>query len=309
MCSCPVGYNGKHCKHQAAVISKFRILKTINTLTLENKILFYQIATGKEPKKTLFCPLQSPGTIETCFTPEVISPNEVDPSTIEPEPLQEINAVKNLASDIEATKTAWLEYSNTILQHLKNYPEQFLPAVNRHLGNFKKYTISVPSLLSGTRNECGNIPEKDEKEPVESQTTSLKAIKFIKGTNQFICRYPKDKVYKVVERIAVYYRISSVDKGHIWRCDKSDDSVADPPYNPPEIPITEMLAEIHTNIRDAKRKVKYHLNNEKIGRKRLKHTSTWQKANGKSLRNTGEAYLSIGIVKNTDGTKTKSKLV
>ncbi|CAH1104381.1 unnamed protein product [Psylliodes chrysocephalus] len=122
---------------------------TINTLTLENKILFYQIATGKEPKKTLFCPLQSPGTIETSFTPELISPNEVDPSTIEPEPLQEINVVKNLASDIEATKTAWLEYSNTILQHLKNDPEQFLPAVNRHLDNFKKYAISVPSLISG----------------------------------------------------------------------------------------------------------------------------------------------------------------
>lgn len=58
-----------------------------------------------------------------------------------------------------------------------------------------------------------------------------------------------------------------------------------------------MLAEIPTNIRGAKRKVKYHSNNEKIGRKRLKHTSTWQKANAKSLRNSGEANLSIGIVK------------
>ncbi|CAH1110907.1 unnamed protein product [Psylliodes chrysocephalus] len=53
----------------------------------------------------------------------------------------------------------------------------------------------------------------------------------------------------------------------------SDDRVADLPYNPPEIPMTEMIAEIPTNIRGAKSKVKYHSNNEKNGRKRLKHTS------------------------------------
>ncbi|CAH1110704.1 unnamed protein product [Psylliodes chrysocephalus] len=73
----------------------------------------------------------------------------------------------------------------------------------------------------------------------------------------------------------------------------SDDSVVDPSYNPPKIPITEMLAEIPTNIRGAKMKVKYHSNNEKIGRKRLTHTSTWQKTNARSLQNSGEAYLSI----------------
>lgn len=86
----------------------------------------------------------------------------------------------------------------------------------------------------------------------------------------------------------------------------SDDSLVDPPYEPPEV---EVPAEIATDVAGIKRKVKYPSSNEKVTRKKLRLPSTWQKANAKMLRNSGEAYLSVSIVKNTDGTKTKSKVV
>lgn len=56
-CTCPVGFNGKHCKHQAAVISKFNILFTINTISQQNKLSLFQLATETRANQTMFLPL------------------------------------------------------------------------------------------------------------------------------------------------------------------------------------------------------------------------------------------------------------
>ncbi|KAJ8936818.1 hypothetical protein NQ318_015285 [Aromia moschata] len=85
----------------------------------------------------------------------------------------------------------------------------------------------------------------------------------------------------------------------------SDDSVKDPPYNPPIV--TEMRAETPTGVTGKQRKVKYPSGNEKVGRKKLKLPATWQKANANKLQNSGEAYLSMSTVKNADGTQLQKK--
>ena len=52
-CTCPVGYNGKYCKHQATVIKAFNILTSINTLSIASPIHLYDISTGKNPDNNL----------------------------------------------------------------------------------------------------------------------------------------------------------------------------------------------------------------------------------------------------------------
>ncbi|XP_050509077.1 uncharacterized protein LOC126886255 [Diabrotica virgifera virgifera] len=86
----------------------------------------------------------------------------------------------------------------------------------------------------------------------------------------------------------------------------SDDSIADPPFNPPVI---KRQVKITTGNAIKKRKVKDPSNNEKVGRKKLRQPATWKQADTKRLRNGGEAYLSTRIVQNADGTKTKSKIL
>lgn len=44
-CTCPVGFNGKHRKHQAAVLLKYNLNFSINTLTLNSNLQLYDVAS------------------------------------------------------------------------------------------------------------------------------------------------------------------------------------------------------------------------------------------------------------------------
>lgn len=74
LCKCSVGYNGRHCKHQAAVVKKYNIL-TVSTLCISSKRMLFEIASGKAPNRTMFEPLKINSLHTTQLQPYDIAEN------------------------------------------------------------------------------------------------------------------------------------------------------------------------------------------------------------------------------------------
>ncbi|XP_060517963.1 uncharacterized protein LOC132696883 [Cylas formicarius] len=133
ICTCPIGSTGKHCEHQSVVISKFNILSPM--LTLEQKCAYYYVAVGVVKNKNLFLPV-----------PET---DNADDYTICSPDYDNFSEELDIKRDLESTKNKWISYCNQIIQHMQKDPEKFVPAVNTHLNNVKRYATSVPLLLKG----------------------------------------------------------------------------------------------------------------------------------------------------------------
>ncbi|CAG9772069.1 unnamed protein product [Ceutorhynchus assimilis] len=82
----------------------------------------------------------------------------------------------------------------------------------------------------------------------------------------------------------------------------SDDSVQDPTYNTSSDSDTENREPLEIQVKK-KRKIKDPCTKERIGKKRKVDPKIWQKNLAKKLRNSGEGYVSLGLVKNQDGSK------
>lgn len=149
-CTCYVGINGQHCKHQAAVLIKYNMKCSINTLTENNKHQLYKVASGKEPDIEMFLPLQGEtnektvciGTVpeqnnnNSQINNEILNGNE---SPINVLPPQEVNDIKE----------EWKKHYLDILQKIDEDPATFCPAVKQFLSNKNKYAKTESSLVSG----------------------------------------------------------------------------------------------------------------------------------------------------------------
>lgn len=90
----------------------------------------------------------------------------------------------------------------------------------------------------------------------------------------------------------------------------SDDSILDPSYQlDPGTETSEEEKDEENFQAYKKRKVINPTEIQKSGKKKKRNPEMWQKNQAKILRNKGEAYISIQIKKNEDGTKSKLKKV
>ena len=152
-CTCPVGFNGKYCKHQAVVIKNYNILTVTNNLCTNAKLKLYEIATGKNAPERIFFPLQDAEMAEPtleCPLPLTASKPSENQIASENEKIP-INKEVCLPSENEneILRSRWLTYSNNILTKLEQDPQQFYPAVKAHLDNVEKYAQTTSSLISG----------------------------------------------------------------------------------------------------------------------------------------------------------------
>lgn len=151
-CTCPVGFNGKHCKHQAAVLLKYNLNFSINTLTVNTKLQLYEVASGQCAKREMFLPLQctacdqemDPITVENSYikskTESIENSGDIYSEIIKNAPTpQEISVLKN----------EWKSYCNDILEKIDKDPVTFYPAIKRFLDNKNKYANSDNNLISG----------------------------------------------------------------------------------------------------------------------------------------------------------------
>lgn len=151
-CTCPVGFNGKHCKHQAAVLLKYNLNFSINTLTLNTKCQLYEVASGQCANREMFLPLQ-------CTTSDqnmdlITVENSHNKSNMESnEDFGDINSecIKNAptSQEISDIKNEWKSYCTDILEKIDQDPVAFYPAVKRFLDNKNKYANSDNNLISG----------------------------------------------------------------------------------------------------------------------------------------------------------------
>lgn len=143
-----MGALGKHCEHIAEILARFNVFSP--TLTLDQKAAAYFIATGVLKEKNSFLTDQDQSLMEPegqCPSPETILRNEY------PEMSEGNNKTVTDGSEVlpnlEATKSKWISYCNKIVKLIEKDPVQFVPAVNVHLDNIEKYSVSVPRLLKG----------------------------------------------------------------------------------------------------------------------------------------------------------------
>lgn len=156
-CSCPVGYNGHHCKHQGAVAKKYNIFTATNTLSLSSKHILYEIALGKIANSSTFDTLKIDGAIATNSNQNIYSSNISSAQSQRNQQTFLYDDVNNDAMeldenpniDIETIKEKWTAHSNLIMSRLENDPESFGPAIIKYLDNCNKYAKSNQSLISG----------------------------------------------------------------------------------------------------------------------------------------------------------------
>ncbi|CAH1114641.1 unnamed protein product [Psylliodes chrysocephalus] len=153
-CTCPVGFNGKYCKHEALVVRNYNILSVINNLSTNAKLKLYEIATGNNAPERIFIPLQNTEitepTLECALPSSSITPHKNEISSSRNGIMQLINGTcLPSESEIAELKDKWILYSNDIVSKLEQDPQQFYPAIQTYLNNVDKYAHTTTALLSG----------------------------------------------------------------------------------------------------------------------------------------------------------------
>ncbi|CAH1106859.1 unnamed protein product [Psylliodes chrysocephalus] len=162
-CSCYVRYNGKHCKHQAAVAKKENIISCVNTLSLDMKMKLYVVACGENLNHELFLPLQGdnvdiltinqPTRYLSNITTECISINEDEASGSEASGSAcTLNVNVPTTKELDDLKEHWKTFCNEILIHLDDNPIELYPAISIFLKNREKCANSNNSLILGLHN-------------------------------------------------------------------------------------------------------------------------------------------------------------
>lgn len=182
-CSCSIGFNGKFCHHQAPVLKKFNILNICNTMTAENKLKFYNIATGKQPNSELFLPLQYnnkaliPTTTNATALSSVNQTSVINNVSTVDNPIEE--ASSTISADLlQKTQDDWKSYSEEILKNINDDPDLFLPAISRFLENKNKHGNNVNKLLTHFHTAF-----KPRYEGPKSRTGTLKLKTKLRGPN------------------------------------------------------------------------------------------------------------------------------
>lgn len=164
-CSCAVGFNGKHCKHQGSVLKQYNFLTAFNTLCNATKLELYKVASGKSANDNIFKSLLI--IEETQEANKLRETNNTQgTSSVEMEIDESVVTSKLLTDwpkhDVNDIKRRYLEHTNAIIKYLEDDPENFAPALDTYLGNFEKYVGSKTTLISGlcTAFKWKGIPTK-----------------------------------------------------------------------------------------------------------------------------------------------------
>lgn len=161
VCSCPVGFSGKICKHQSSIILNLHVDNIYNCLTDQNKKIFFKIATGSEPPQDLLMPLMKIADSKIQTGQQMLSGNELHDET-HPSGLREleVNESMDTCSDNNNTnfsntarvEAMWsdfiIKFSEQVKTELMEDPLGFTPAIQSCVTAYEKNINSSSSLMS-----------------------------------------------------------------------------------------------------------------------------------------------------------------
>lgn len=219
-CTCPQGFTGKHCKHQAAVVKKFNIHSVFNTLSLKVKCHLYQIATGKQAGEQLFSPIENILMEEKTNEDVHLDPVSSDINfAVSIDKVDDIITYEN--HDIAEIKEKWKQHSEKIMGYLDRSPSIFYPAIKAYLSNCDKHGNSEQSLLSGLHTAFkykGVVCKRKRQQATRNrgknitiQPTSVGRRKTIMGGKKAMCSGRKSHQMKKTVRKAPHSLAACVE--------------------------------------------------------------------------------------------------
>ncbi|KAE8740735.1 hypothetical protein FOCC_FOCC013755 [Frankliniella occidentalis] len=167
LCGCPVGRNGKACKHQFAVIEEFKLSSSqfLPFQDEEAKLALHKIMSTVEAPPGWYGSLKSGPTQFSTGFPAVPVPSTITSgenngdSAIDNELGEDMQVVSsdNNAVDISAEANnaieMWSQFDAYVLNGLKNRPEVFVGAVQRFMDGFRRAkSSSENAVLSAMHN-------------------------------------------------------------------------------------------------------------------------------------------------------------
>ncbi|CAL9690696.1 unnamed protein product [Knipowitschia caucasica] len=146
LCTCHVGMNGGPCKHQAAVVKRFKV-ETLNMVPVnspERRLVFYKIATGKDnvslewfSSLTQSVPLNEEQQGDSLGTESDVIPLENPPITT-PAAIHARDAtveshILDSDSEVQQVNDNLRAFRDLLMNKVKHDPVTFLPAVKDFL--------------------------------------------------------------------------------------------------------------------------------------------------------------------------------
>lgn len=159
VCSCPIGFSGKICKHQSCIILNIEIENVINVLTTKNRWLYFKIATGSEPPEELLAPLiinkdvpHSNKLVHQPSTSQALNNDSQNINTDNSEAMVGGIDISTDSDDVTTIESEWAAFMSTfnekVINGLKDDPVGFTPAIRSCITSFHKNVNSSSSLVS-----------------------------------------------------------------------------------------------------------------------------------------------------------------
>lgn len=153
VCSCFVGNSGKLCKHASVVLLQLdkEHATSFNLVSLLNKTIFFEVATGVSPPSGWLLPLKTnPNEVQSRIIESVSGESLNNPSTSavflsQADETQSTDLPITLNPDQEEQLNS---YFDRIKTGIRCNPEIFVPAVSKMLTNIKDYASTETGFVT-----------------------------------------------------------------------------------------------------------------------------------------------------------------
>lgn len=156
ICSCPIGFSGKFCKHQSSIILNLHIENVFSNLSDGDRKLYLEIAMGSKQPKESYMPLEMSGDSEDdCEMNTADSNDQTEPvDMLQLDSTDSLDASNNTSrvdfSEIERVDSMWSDFitkfNEDVSTGLRDDPSRFVPAIQSCITSYQEYINSSYSL-------------------------------------------------------------------------------------------------------------------------------------------------------------------